>query len=573
MRPGRGRWWQRDAATGSSAGYTDVLDRAGLFTTDELARHHLRDGADPDGCSVVVDARVLVGPTVRLLAKLGKLRHSHGHQPDELGTHTDPADGTPAEQLQGYTALVEADDELRALRWALIRMRANLLERNRIALSQCDERVQSVVDAAMRWICGLEGDAAEARRAAEQRPHTVTSAEAARLLASLYPGERELGPLLELLHRQHAARLQVEAAKGDSTALQLLELDTRAQLRQLLVGVLGPLAAVLPRADVQQLLGTVLAALFDVTSTLESLLDGNLVEPQACPTVQGVVQQLRTMRAALVTAGLEGASTEALASLHGTPLQRAASALADARVQALGARQVLHHVREASSAALTAAICGTPGNLTNRLDELARVSSAGVDALRSLHALVDAAHGVVHAEAERRAVMPAELVLHTPGQLDPDRAAEYRERLLEISRSASAPRMIVAGDMGEQVELPGDERRARRALELISSVLGDTSDPQQAVDEARTVIAALAEGDEHLLASTEALDNLAALSGVPSWDYPGQVVRDVFYLVRDARACADDEALQALLRDRCRAAGLSPDLARLALQPTTTTNS
>ena len=67
------------------------------------------------------------------------------------------------------------------------------------------------------------------------------------------------------------------------------------------------------------------------------------------------------------------------------------------------------------------------------------------------------------------------------------------------------------------------------------------------------------EEEENNNGATQALDDIAKLSGIDSWEYPGQVVRDCLYLVRDVLQAGDGG--EALLRQRLRAAGMSEKMA------------
>jgi len=61
-------------------------------------------------------------------------------------------------------------------------------------------------------------------------------------------------------------------------------------------------------------------------------------------------------------------------------------------------------------------------------------------------------------------------------------------------------------------------------------------------------------------ASVDALDKIAALSGISEWSYPGQVVRDVLFLVRDVIGSEDPVKMMKL---RLEEADMSPDLIRI----------
>lgn len=108
-RAGRARWWVR-GSNGAGAGYTDQLDRAGLFKPTDSAvldlQAHLRLRDDDDArADALVDARVLVGPACRLLGALLYL-DAATDSGDDLATLCDPDDTTLPLLVRQYTALV-----------------------------------------------------------------------------------------------------------------------------------------------------------------------------------------------------------------------------------------------------------------------------------------------------------------------------------------------------------------------------------------------------------------------------------------------------------------------------------
>ena len=74
----------------------------------------------------------------------------------------------------------------------------------------------------------------------------------------------------------------------------------------------------------------------------------------------------------------------------------------------------------------------------------------------------------------------------------------------------------------------------------------------------------MSERDEEGNAFEKALDDIATLSGIPDWQYPGQVVRDVLALVKDAVLADRNGRLEELVSKRLGSAGMSTALASLA---------
>lgn len=100
-RQGRGRWWCPDAG-----GYTDQLDRAGLYRPDsDEVRDKLRH--PDDGHSHPVDARVVVGPAVRLLATLREVDAACDTD-EALAELVDPDDAKVGAHVEAYVQMRDA---------------------------------------------------------------------------------------------------------------------------------------------------------------------------------------------------------------------------------------------------------------------------------------------------------------------------------------------------------------------------------------------------------------------------------------------------------------------------------
>jgi len=101
-RQGRGRWWGPN-----SCGYTDQLDRAGLYAadSDEVTDRLMHPGG---GHSYPVDARVIVGPACRLLSKLRQVHASTDGDDSLLMELVDPDDSEAAGFVQEYLDLVSS---------------------------------------------------------------------------------------------------------------------------------------------------------------------------------------------------------------------------------------------------------------------------------------------------------------------------------------------------------------------------------------------------------------------------------------------------------------------------------